>query len=83
MAYEYFYTLESAEIRLGNPSNFDSRLWMDLNSFSLLALLMLRIPLRRSDDFLESEMNVRREMELLEPREPDCMVKKESLELLE
>ena len=28
-------------------------------------------------------MNVRREMELLDPIEPDCMVKKESLELLE
>lgn len=83
MASEYFYTFESAEIKLGKGPSIESRFFIDLKSSSPLPLLLISIPFRISEDFLESDINVRREMELLEPSDPDCMVKKESLELLE
>ncbi len=45
---------------------------------------MFRIsPLRIYEDFFESDLNVLLETELLDPIEPDCIVMKESLELLE
>ena len=34
-------------------------------------------------DFFDKDWKVRRETELLDPSDPDCMVKKESLEWLE
>ena len=63
----------------------ESRFWIDLKSeFSLLLLfLLISIAFRIYEDFFDRDRKVRLDIELLDPRDPDCIVKKESLELFE
>ena len=63
----------------------ESRFWTDLKSELSLPLLflLLSIAFLIYEDFLERERKVRLDIELLDPRDPDCIVKKESLELFE